>query len=383
MDSIRDLLEERKAEGSLRTLRPVSFRRAGKISTGSLELVDLSSNDYLGIASHPGLIEMATIATKEFGTGASASRLLGGGLELHHRLEEVTAKFKGKGSCLVFNSGYQANVGMISALLSRGGAIFSDRLNHASIVDGMLLSGAKIFRFRHNDLEHLESLLKKERASYKEALIVTETVFSMDGDIPDLKGLVELKERYGCMLMVDEAHATGIFGPGGSGMAGREGVTDRVDIIMGTFSKALGSFGAYIASSKKITDYLVNTCRSFIYSTALPPGVIGANLAALEVIEKEPWRREKLLENSEYFRTLLKDKGYDVKGCSQIVPLIVGDNDRAVRFAEYLKTRGCMVFPIRPPTVPKGESRLRFSLTVNHDKQVLKALVEDICNAGI
>ncbi len=383
MESIKDLLDERKAEGSLRTLRPVSFRRAGRISTGSLELVDLSSNDYLGLADHPRLIERAASATEEFGTGASASRLLGGGLELHHRLEEATAKFKGKESSLVFNSGYQANVGIISALLSRGGAIFSDKLNHASIVDGMLLSGAKIFRFRHNDLGHLESLLKKERASYKEALIVTETVFSMDGDVPDLKGLVRLKERYGCMLMVDEAHATGIFGPGGAGIASREGLSGRVDLIMGTFSKALGSFGAYLASSKKITDYLVNTCRSFIYTTALPPGVIAANLAALEVVEEEPWRRERLLENSEYFRQLLKDKGFDVKGSSQIIPLIMGDNDRAVRFAEYLKTKGYMVFPIRPPTVPKGESRLRFSLTANHEKQVLKALVEDICNAGI
>ncbi|MDD5136386.1 MAG: 8-amino-7-oxononanoate synthase, partial [Candidatus Omnitrophica bacterium] len=256
--------------------------------------------------------------------------------------------------------------------------IFSDKLNHASIVDGLMLSGAKFFRFRHNDMEHLGSVLLKERAGFKNALIITETIFSMDGDRPDLKSLISLKDRFGCALMVDEAHATGIFGKNGSGVAEEEGLADRVDLIMGTFGKALGSFGAYIAASGPMVEYMVNKCRSFIYSTALPPAVIACNIAAIELIKEEPFRRVELLNKAEYFRRILKEKGFEIKGASQIVPVIVGENRVAVKIAEALQAKGYWALPIRPPTVPKGEARLRFSLVFDHDIPTLERLADDI-----
>lgn len=342
------------------------------------EYIDFSSNDYLGLSSHPRLISSAKKAMDEFGVSSSGSRLLSGDLELHHQLEEKIAQFKNKDSALVFNSGYQGNLGIISALYKKGDSIFSDRLNHASIIDGILLSGARLFRFHHNDIGHLETLLKKERAGYRKALIITETVFSMDGDKCPLKDLVRLKEKYNCEIMVDEAHATGIFGSNGSGVVEEKGLSSQVDFIMGTFSKALGSFGAYLAAPKKVVIYLINTCRSFIYSTALPPGIISANLESIKLIEEEPGRREKLLESSRYFRDALKTNGFDVKGDSQIIPVILGDNIRVVEFARRLRERGYWVLPIREPTVARGEERLRFSLTYYHTKEILQKLIDDI-----
>lgn len=379
MDGIEKLLQKAEEDNLLRVLRPANFRKAGKICFGDKEYFDFSSNDYLGLSDHPRLKDASRKAIEKWGTGASASRLLSGDLVLHHKLEEKTAALKGKESALVFNSGYQANVGIISALCKRGDAIFSDRLNHASIIDGILLSGARFFRFHHNDINHLESLLGKERDKFKEVLIITETIFSMDGDRCPLREIVRLKERYNCILMVDEAHATGIFGGRGSGIAEEEDLINEVDLIMGTFSKALGSFGAYAASSKKITDYLVNSSRSFIYSTALPPPVIAANLASLDLIKEEPFRRKRLLENSDYFRGQLKMRGFTVKGSSQIVPLILGDSERAISLSRELRDRGYWMLPIRPPTVPKGEARLRFSLTYHHTKEILEGLINDVC----
>ena len=217
MEKIKLFLKERSDQGLLRKLKPAAFRRSGRISFGSREYIDLSSNDYLGLSNHPKLIEAAKKACETYGTGSSGSRLLSGDLEICHELEKKTAEFKGKEAALVFNSGYQANVGILSALYGSGDVIFSDKLNHASIVDGLLLSAVKVFRFKHNDIAHLTLLLEKERAKFKRALIITETIFSMDGDRPDLKALVDLKEKFNCALMVDEAHATGIFGKNGSG----------------------------------------------------------------------------------------------------------------------------------------------------------------------
>jgi len=378
MAEIDEFLKEREEKGLLRSLRPISHRYKGKIKIENKEYIDFSSNDYLGLSGHPRLIASAKKAMDEFGVSSSGSRLLSGDLELHHQLEEKIAQFKNKDSALVFNSGYQANLGIIRELYKKGDCIFSDRLNHASIIDGILLSGARFFRFNHNDVQHLESLLKKERPGYKKALIVTETVFSMDGDKCSLKDLARLKEKYNCEIMVDEAHATGIFGPNGSGVVEEEGLSSQVDFIMGTFSKALGSFGAYLAAPKKVVLYLVNTCRSFIYSTALPPGVISANLESIRLVKEEPGRRERLLESAQYFRDTLKTKGFDVKGDSQIVPVIIGDNQRAVEFSKRLREKGYWVLPIREPTVARGEERLRFSLTYYHTKEILEKLIDDI-----
>lgn len=378
MAEIDELLKDREDAGLLRNLRPVSYRYKGRIAVEDKEYIDFSSNDYLGLSEHPRLIKSAKKAMDEFGASSSASRLLSGDFILHHKLEEKITQFKNKEAALIFNSGYQGNIGIISALYKKGDSIFSDRLNHASIIDGILLSGAKFFRFNHNDTGHLESLLKKERTGYKKALIITETVFSMDGDKCPLKDLVCLKEKYDSEIMVDEAHATGIFGKRGSGMVEEAGLTESVDFIMGTFGKALGSFGAYLAASKKVVFYLINTCRSFIYSTALPPSIISANLESIRLIEEEPNRRRNLLESAGYFRDALKTNGFNVKGDSQIVPVIIGDNLRAVEFARRLQEKGYWVLPIRPPTVPQGEARLRFSLTYYHTKEILQKLINDI-----
>lgn len=378
MEKIEEFLKERKREGLFRKLRPAASRRDGRICIDGKEYYDFSSNDYLGLSSHPKLIEAAKEAAEIYGVGSSGSRLLSGDLELTHKLEEKIAKFKGKEAALVFNSGYQANVGIVSALSGPGDCIFSDKLNHASIIDGLILSGAEFFRYKHNDIEHLRSLLEKERSRFKDALIVTESIFSMDGDRPDLKSIVELKERFNCTLLVDEAHATGIFGKNGSGVVKEEGLSDKVDLIMGTFGKALGSFGAYLTSSEKIVEFMVNKARSFIYSTALPPATIAVNLAAIDIIKDEPYRRRELLDVSEYFRNLLADKGFEVRGESQIVPVIVGENVAAVKAAQTLQSKGWWVMPIRPPTVPKGEARLRFSITYDHKKENLKKLADDI-----
>ncbi len=382
MDRVEKLLVQRKDNGILRVLRPVDLRKNASIYRDGRKLFDFSSNDYLGLADHPKLKEASKRAIEGLGTSSSASRLLSGDLEIHHELEEKIALLKGKESALVFNSGYQANVGTISSLYKAGDAVFCDRLNHASILDGISLSGARLFRFLHSDVNHLESLLKKQAGKFKNRLIVTETIFSMDGDRPPLKQIVSLKEKYNCKIMVDEAHATGVFGRDGSGVVAEEGLADRVDLIMGTFSKALGSFGAYIAGSRKMIEYLINTCRGFIYSTALPPSVIAANLTALKLLKTEPFRRKILLENAAYFRSELASRGFEVRGSSQIVPLIVNDTDKVVAMSEYLREKGYWVLPIRPPTVPVGESRLRFSLSYCHDRPNLKNLIEQIEQIG-
>jgi len=383
MEELKRFLKKRRDEGALRTLKPLDSRANVRIVIRSKEYLDLSSNDYLGLSCHPYLKEAAIKAVGQFGVGSSASRLLSGDSVLYHDLEERTAAFKGKESALVFNSGYQANVGILSALYKKGDAIFADKLSHASILDGAILSGAKLFRFRHNDTQHLDSLLKEKRKEFKNCLIVTETVFSMDGDESPLKELVALKKRYDCAIMVDEAHATGIFGKTGSGIVERDALTGDIDLIMGTFSKALGSFGAYLAASQEVTDYLVNTCRSFIYSTALPPAVVAVNIAALEIIEREPWRREKLLDMVKFFRSGLIKKNLKILGSSQIVPLVVGDNFKAMDCALSLQDKGWWVQPIRPPTVPAGQARLRFSLSTDHDKDILEKLINDISSLGI
>jgi len=378
LDRIDRFLELRARGGLRRELHPISYRKNGKIVLKGKEYIDFSSNDYLGLAGHPRLVEAAKVALDRFGTGSSASRLLSGDLELHHRLEDETSRFKGKEAALVFNSGYQANLGLFSALYGKGDVIFSDRLNHASIVDGILLSQAAAFRFRHNDVNHLKGLLKKERKKFKNALIVTETIFSMDGDRPPLGDLVELKARYDCAIMVDEAHATGIYGPRGAGVVEEEGKVSEVDLIMGTFSKALGSFGGYLAGPTKVIDFLINRCRSFIYSTALPPGIIASSLEALKLVKEEPHRRTELLGRARYFRKRLKGMGFNVKGESQIVPLVTGENSKTINSAGTLQEKGWWVMPIRPPTVPKNEARLRFSLSFHQDLKTLERLLNDI-----
>ncbi|NQT32405.1 MAG: 8-amino-7-oxononanoate synthase [Candidatus Omnitrophica bacterium] len=378
---IEKFLAERKSEDLFRSLTRVSGHNRGKITVGEKEYINFSSNDYLGLASHPRLRDAAAKAL-DSGVGSSASRLMTGSTSHHHLLEKKTAEFKNKEAALVFNSGYQANVGVISALFGKDDCIFSDRFNHASIVDGARLSGAKLLRFRHNDVRHLGSLLKDERAKHKKALIVTETVFSMDGDMAPVDEIIKLKEKYDCVFMADEAHSTGVFGEDGSGVISGKALSGSVDIIMGTFSKALGGFGAYVASSGLVADYLVNTCRSFIYSTSLPLPVIAADIAALDVLREEPYRRRELLSNADYLRGKLKDRGFDVRGESQIIPAIIGDTEKTIDISEFLKSKGYWVTPVRPPTVPRNGSRLRISISYDHDRSILDEFIEDIAAYG-
>ncbi len=383
MAEIEEFLKIRAKENLLRVLKPASLRSKGRIYFKEREYIDFSSNDYLGLSSHPKLIEESIKALVKFGTSSCASRLMSGDSELHHLLEEKIAQFKNKEAALFFNSGYQANVGIISSLYGKGDCIFLDQLAHASIIDGVILSQARFFRFPHNDTGYLELMLQKQRGKFKQALIITEGIFSMDGDRPPLKELVNLKEKYNCKIFVDEAHATGIFGARGSGVVEEEGLEEKIDFIMGTFSKGLAGFGAYLASSRRVIEYLINTCRGFIYSTALPATVAACNLASIDLVEEEPFRRTGLLELAKYFRNGLEGEGFKVMGASQIIPLIIGDNVNTLEFAARLQEKGYWVLPIRPPTVTQRQARLRFSLTYYHSKEILTKLLDDIESLSI
>lgn len=365
MDWLSWLTRQQQA-GKLRHLEPLQRRVDGQVSrpADGQPVLDFSSNDYLGLSCHPEVIAASQQALQSHGAGAGAARLMSGDLPLHHELEEAIAAYKNKEAALIFGSGYQANATIIPALMGRHDVIFSDRLNHASIVDGCQLAGSKLHRFRHNDLNHLEELLHHKRGS-QEALIVVESIYSMDGDLAPLQGLVELKERYGCLLMVDEAHATGLFGSQGSGLVEQAGCTDQVELIMGTFGKALGSFGAYIAADQTLINYLINRARGFIYSTALPPAVSAASLAALQLCQQQPPLREQLWHKVNFFLKKCQELGLPCTSASQIFPLRIGASEASVQLAQALRQKNIFATAVRPPTVPENTARLRFSIT-NH-----------------
>jgi len=354
----------------------------GRVRLEGQVLLNLSSNDYLGLAQDPRLIKAAKKAAARWGTGAGASRLVVGHLALHETVEARLAAFKGTQAAAIFSTGYMANLGVISALAGPGDTVFSDRLNHASIYDGIKLSGAGLQRFPHGDLNRLEALLQKSQGAGRR-LVITDSVFSVDGDLAPLVALVALKERFGAALMIDEAHATGVLGARGAGLAAALGLTERVEIHMGTFSKALGSLGGYVAGDRRLIDYLHNRARSFIYSTALAPPVLGAIEAALEIVAREPERRAYLLEESEKFRRGLMTTGLDTLGSeTQIVPVLVGDNGRTLEFAALLRQQGLMAVALRPPTVPPGRARVRFSLSAAHAREDLRRALETIISAA-
>lgn len=376
-------LAELEAQALRRRLQVVEeVLPGGRVRVNGRVLLNLSSNDYLGLAQDPRLIAGAQAAAARWGTGAGASRLVVGHLGLHEEVETELAAFKGTEAAVVFSTGYMANLGVIAALMGPGDLIFSDRLNHASIMDGIKLSGAALKRFPHRDLNRLEQMLK-EAPGGRRRLIITDSVFSVDGDLAPLKELVELKERYGVWLMLDEAHATGVLGPGGAGLAQDLGLTEAVEIHMGTFSKALGSLGGYVAGARGLIDYLHNRARSFIYSTALPPPVLGAIQAALRIVRKEPERRAGLLKKSAKFRRALKNAGFDtLESATQIVPVLVGPNEATLKFAAALREKGLMAVGLRPPTVPPGKARVRFSLSAAHGTEDLERGLEIIMETG-
>ncbi|MED1488285.1 8-amino-7-oxononanoate synthase [Bacillus smithii] len=372
-------IEDKKQK---RHLYSIDFLKNSYVLKDGRRLLNFSSNNYLGLAGDDRLIQASVRAAQQYGAGSTASRLMVGNYSLYEKVESELAKWKGTKAALIFNSGYTANVGIISALVGRHDIVFSDKWNHASIIDGTILSRAEMKRYQHQDLDHLESLLKKAPV-HKKKLIVTDSVFSMDGDIAPLKGLVELKEKYGAILMVDEAHSSGIYGERGEGLLHLLGIEQQVDVQMGTFSKALGSFGAYVTGKQWIIDYFINKVRSFIFTTALPPAALGSILAAISIVQKETIRRKKLQENSYYFRKKLYEIGFDI-GTSetQIVPIMIGSNELTVLFSKKLEEKGVAAIAIRPPTVPEGAARIRFSLMSTFTKEELDWTLEQVAAIG-
>lgn len=360
-------LERLGREGLLRRLTPVERGPAPLVVRNGKSLVSFASNDYLGLASHPALAQAAADALHR-GTGATASRLVSGGDPHYHALEASLARFKGTENALIFGNGYLANVGVIGTIVGRGDAVFGDRLNHASALDGCKISGATIHRYSHGDVGQLEAMLDEaSRSGERRKLIVTETVFGMDGDLAPLAEIVELKNRYGAALMVDEAHAGGVFGPHGEGLAHEKGLAASVDLHMGTFGKAFGVYGAYVAGGEKWIRFLVNTCRSFIYTTALPPPVIGAIGAAVDLVSAAHEQRQTIRAMAKRFRSGLTSAGLSYGGSStQIVPVVIGRSADAVEASRKLEERGVLVPAMRPPTVPAGRACLRFSITSSH-----------------
>lgn len=372
-------LERLKGRDQFRTLKTIGSREGKWVRREGRSMLNLSSNDYLGLAADESLhqefyraLDESNIIDK-YGLASSSSRLLTGNSPLYDELEAELARLYDR-SALVFNSGYHANTGIIPALVSRGDVIFSDKLNHASIVDGMRLSGADFYRFNHCDYEQLEEMLEKNRARYRRALIISESVFSMDGDCADLKRLVELKGRYETLLYIDEAHSVGLFGPNGLGCSAADGLLEEVDIMLGTFGKALSSLGAYLVADELVKDYLINKMRPFIFTTALPPVSLAWSLAVLKRLPSMDERRANLLNLGARLRAELEGVGLETGGMSQLVPVMIGANEDAVRVAEHLQEEGFLLFPIRPPTVPAGRARIRISLSANLEWSDLERL---------
>jgi 8-amino-7-oxononanoate synthase len=354
--------------------------------------LNLSSNNYLGLAGHPAVKQAGADAALRFGAGAGGSRLLGGGLPLHRELEAAVSEIRPLGKALLFNTGFMANLGVIQALAPVTGPVFSDKLNHASVAEGLRANPGSFHRYRHRDMVHLESLLADHLGkapggssaaaeSQPSGLVCSETLFSMDGDFAPLLDLLSLQARYGFYLYLDEAHSTGCYPALVSEALAAGAKTGRI-LMMGTFGKAYGGFGAYVAGPPDVIDYLVNAARSFIFSTALPPAVLGSALAALKVADAETWRRDKLAEISAFTRDLFRGRGFDIGPSeSHIVPVIAGSNRAAVRLSTALFHAGYHAPPVRHPTVPEGRARLRINLTCDIGAEEISSLADEISSA--
>ena len=371
-----EFLEERKKDSNFRELRPCSHPDARTIIVDGRSYINFSSNDYLGLSHHPAIIEATQKAAEKYGSGSGASRLVTGNLELFDAIENKIAAFKNKEAGLVMVSGFQANASILPALFDKKilGAeplVFSDKLNHASMHLGCAAAGIKQIRYAHNDMVHLESLLQKYADNPAPKFILTESVFSMDGDIAPLEEIATLAQKYDCFTIADEAHAGGVLGESGRGLA------DKADMVIGTFSKAFGSFGAYIACTRTVKDYLVNKCAGLIYATALPPSVLGSINAALDLVPSMNQERARLKDLARKLRGELNAAGYDTGASqTQIVPVIVGASDETIEVSAELKQAGVWATAIRPPTVPDGSARMRFALSAAHTDDDIAALID-------
>jgi 8-amino-7-oxononanoate synthase len=378
---LADELSNLARAGLRRRLRALASGADTEVTVDGRRVLLLCSNNYLGLATHPAVRAAACAAIERWGCGAGSSRLVAGHFELHAELEQKLAAWKRTDAALLFPSGYQANVGAITTLVGRGDHVFSDALNHASIIDGCRLSRATVHVYPHRDVRALEELLATTSRGSRR-LIVTDSVFSMDGDRAPLTALASLAEQYHSWLMIDEAHAAGVLGARGAGLAEAEGVGARVAVHMGTLGKALGSAGAYVAGSHALIELLLNRARSFVYTTGLAPAVVAAASAALDLVAAEPERRDALVENAARLRDGLTALGFAAGGDTHIIPVLVGDNQDAVALGEALLARGVLAQAIRPPTVPDGTARLRVTPIATHSAAQLERALDVFANAA-
>jgi 8-amino-7-oxononanoate synthase len=382
MLDLEDRLDELSQLGLHQRMRMVSGPQGPRVVLDGRPVLLLCSGNALGLADHPRVRQAAADAAMRWGVGAGASRLISGNMTIHRRLEKRLADFEGSEACVLFGSGYLANTGIVAALAREGEVVFSDALNHASIVDGCRLAKAETFVYDHADVEHLAWGLR--HAAGRSALVVTDSVFSMDGDVAPLAEIVELARRHRVRVVVDEAHGTGCVGPGGRGAVHEAGVEDEVDVVIGTLGKALGSYGAYAACDRTMAQLLVNTARPFVYSTAPPPPAVAGALAALELLGSEPQRVDRLRANAAALREALHREGFDVSGSTtQIVPIVVGDPQQAMRMCELALEDGVFAQAIRPPTVPEGTSRLRLAVMASHARDELRAAARTLGGAAL
>jgi len=367
LEWIKEELKQIHDKQLFRLLTELETGQSPEVTISGKSYVLFGSNSYLGLSVDPKVVESAKLALEKYGTGSGGSRLVSGSFDLHRMLEERIARFKNTESSILFSSGYLANIGTISALVGSDDIIYSDELNHASIIDGARLSRSTVKIYKHLDLNHLQELIESDKNTKCRKLIVTDTVFSMDGDLVPLPELVEISEKYGCILMIDEAHATGVLGKRGSGATEHFGVEDRVPVVMGTLSKAVGSLGGYIAGSKELIDFIRNRVRSYIFDTSLPPASLAASITAIDIIENEPQRREHLWNMVKKFKTGIEDSGLRVlPSHSAIIPVLIGDAEPALNFAKMLRENGVFTPAVRPPSVPHGMCRIRVTIMAMH-----------------
>jgi glycine C-acetyltransferase/8-amino-7-oxononanoate synthase len=379
---IQARLDEIDELGLTRRMRLVSGPQGPRVVLDGKPVLLLCSNNYLGLADHPRVREAAADAAMRWGVGAGASRLVSGTMTVHRRLEDALAAFKEREAALLYGSGYLANTGVVSALAGRGEVVFSDELNHASLIDGCRLARAETVVYRHNDVEHLAWCM--QQAGSRGALVVTDSVFSMDGDVAPLAEIAQLAQRHGVRTVVDEAHGTGCVGPGGRGAVAEAGLEQEIDVVIGTLGKALGAYGAFVACDAEMARFLTNTSRPLIFSTAPPPPAVAGALAALELLIEQPRMVSRLQANADVMRTELAAEGFEVAGSTtQIVPLIVGDATLAMRVCEAAIERGVFAQAIRPPTVPEGTSRLRLALMASHTKNELREAARELGRAAL
>ncbi len=385
---LTDTLNELKQKGTHYKLRVLDDEQAPVCTFDGKKVINLASNNYLGLTTHPKLREAALAATREYGVGSGAVRTIAGTMKIHMELEEKIARFKNVEACVVFQSGFTANAGTVSAILGKGDFIISDQLNHASIIDGARLSRANIKVFRHKDVAEAEELLKEIEGEPGRKLLITDGVFSMDGDIGPLPALCDLAEKYGAIMMVDDAHASGVLGRNGRGTIDHFNVHGRVDVQVGTLSKAIGALGGYVCGSRDLIDFLYHRARPFLFSTSHPPSVAATCIAAFDVLEQEPERMEELWENTRYWKKELGTLGFDIGGKTTpasetpITPIIIGDGKLTMDFSRELFKEGVFGTGITFPTVPEGKARIRTIMTATHTREELDQALEVLKRVG-